>query len=54
MAGAVIERDTTLLPLSMVLKEMNMLTASYEGSPAELVKVQPSSLTRLRLFKVEG
>jgi hypothetical protein len=37
MSGAVIERDTTLLPLSMVLKEMNVLTATYEGSPAEPV-----------------
>jgi hypothetical protein len=35
MGGAVIERETTLLPLSMVLKEMNLLTATYEGSPAE-------------------
>jgi hypothetical protein len=37
MSGAVIERDTTLLPLSMVLKEMNVLTATYEGSPVEPV-----------------
>jgi hypothetical protein len=37
MGGAVIERDTTLLPLSLVLKEMNMITATYEGSPAELM-----------------
>jgi non-ribosomal peptide synthetase-like protein len=37
MGGAVIESDTTLLPLSMVLKEMNMITATYEGSPAEPV-----------------
>jgi non-ribosomal peptide synthetase-like protein len=37
MGGAVIERDTTLLPLSLVLKEMNMTTATYEGSPAEPV-----------------
>ena len=43
MGGAVIERDTTLLPLSLVLKEMNMITATYEGSPAEPVSVQPSS-----------
>ena len=43
MGGAVIERDTTLLPLSLVLKEMNLLTATYEGSPAEPVSVQPSS-----------
>jgi hypothetical protein len=25
------------LPLSLVLKEMNMITATYEGSPAEPV-----------------
>jgi len=43
MGGAVFERDTTLLPLSLVLKEMNMITATYEGSPAEPVSVQPSS-----------
>ena len=44
MGGAVIERDTTLLPLSLVLKEMNMLTATYEGSPAE--PVSGSTLSR--------
>ena len=37
MGGAVIERDSTLLPLSMVLKEMNISTATYDGSPAEAV-----------------
>jgi non-ribosomal peptide synthetase-like protein len=37
MGGAVIARDTTLLPLSLVLKEMNMLAATYQGSPAEPV-----------------
>jgi non-ribosomal peptide synthetase-like protein len=37
MGGAIIERDTTLLPSSLVLKEMTMLTATYEGSPAEPV-----------------
>jgi hypothetical protein len=37
MGGAVIERNTTLLPLSLVLKEMTLLTAVYEGSPAEPV-----------------
>jgi hypothetical protein len=37
MGGAVIERDTTVLPLSLVLKEMNLPTAAYGGSPAELV-----------------
>ncbi len=37
MGGAVIERDTTLSPLSLVLKEMNMVTATYEGSPVEPV-----------------
>ncbi|WP_334150826.1 non-ribosomal peptide synthetase [Hyphomicrobium sp.] len=35
MGGALIERDTTLLPLSLVLKEMTLLTATYEGSPVE-------------------
>jgi len=44
MSGAVIERDTTLLPLSMVLKEMNVLTGTYEGSPAE--PVSSSSLAQ--------
>jgi non-ribosomal peptide synthetase-like protein len=36
MGGAVIEPETTLLPLSLVLKEMHLSTATYEGSPAEL------------------
>jgi len=35
MGGALIERETTLLPLSLVLKEMKLFTATYEGSPAE-------------------
>lgn len=38
MGGAVIEPDTTLLPLSMVLKEMHLPTAIYEGSPTEQVE----------------
>jgi len=37
MGGAVIEPETTVLPLSMVLKEMHLSTATYEGSPAEPV-----------------
>jgi non-ribosomal peptide synthetase-like protein len=37
MGGAFIEQDTTLLPLSLVLKEMNLRTGIYEGSPAQLV-----------------
>jgi hypothetical protein len=41
MGGAVIERGTTLLPLSLVLKEMHLPTAIYEGSP-----VEPASVTR--------
>ena len=52
MGGAVIERDTTLLPLSLVLKEMNMVTATYEGSPAEPVSgstlIHDRSATRRR------
>jgi hypothetical protein len=45
MGGAFIEPDTTLLPLSLVLKEMNMLTGTYEGSPAQ--PVSPSTVLPL-------
>jgi hypothetical protein len=38
MGGVVIERGTTLLPLSLVLKEMHLPAATtYEGSPVEPV-----------------
>jgi hypothetical protein len=37
MGGVVIERDTTLLPLSLVLKDMMLLPATYQGSPVEPV-----------------
>jgi hypothetical protein len=37
MGGAMLERDTTLLPLSLVLKAMAMGTGTYQGSPAETV-----------------
>jgi non-ribosomal peptide synthetase-like protein len=37
MGGAVIEPETTILPLSLVLKEMHLPTATYAGSPAEPV-----------------
>ena len=37
MGGAVINTETTLLPLSLVLKEMHLPTAIYAGSPAEPV-----------------
>jgi non-ribosomal peptide synthetase-like protein len=44
MGGAVIEPETTLLPLSMVLKEMHLPTGTYWGSPTEPVSgVQHSS-----------
>ena len=43
MGGAVIEPATTLLPLSMVLKEMHLPTAIYEGSPTEPVSLVPHS-----------
>ncbi len=35
MGGVTVERDSTLLPLSMVLKEMNLPTGTYDGSPVE-------------------
>jgi acetyltransferase-like isoleucine patch superfamily enzyme len=37
MGGAVVERDTTLLPLSLVLKDMKLFSATYQGSPVEPV-----------------
>jgi hypothetical protein len=37
MGGAVIERDTTLMPLSLVLKDMKLFSATYQGSPVEPV-----------------
>ena len=43
MGGVLIEPETTLLPLSLVLKEMYLSTARYEGSPAEPVNSRKSS-----------
>ena len=40
IGGAVIEPDSTLLPLSMVLKEMYLPTATYSGSPTEFVSTE--------------
>jgi acetyltransferase-like isoleucine patch superfamily enzyme len=38
MGGVVIEPENTILPLSLVLKEMHLPTAgTYEGSPVEPV-----------------
>jgi len=49
MGGAVIEPDTTLYPLSLVLKEINLITGAYEGSPAQPVSgVSPSIRKDLR------
>jgi hypothetical protein len=44
MGGALIEPETTILPLSLVLKEMYLPTAVYEGSPAEQVGNAPGSV----------
>jgi non-ribosomal peptide synthetase-like protein len=46
MGGTAIERDTTVGPLSLVLKEMKLQTATYEGSPAEPVSAAPDPPTR--------
>ena len=43
MGGAVIEPGTTILPLSLVLKEMYLPTATYEGSPSEPVSESHTS-----------
>jgi len=54
MGGAVIERDTTLLPSSLVLKEMTLPTAVYEGSPAEPVSGASPGQLSLRSDEAEG
>lgn len=36
MGGAIIEPETTLLPLGMVMPEMYLPTGIYEGSPTAL------------------
>jgi hypothetical protein len=41
MGGAVIARDTALLPLSLVLKAMSLPSGIYEGSPAQPAAAQP-------------
>jgi non-ribosomal peptide synthetase-like protein len=46
MGGAVIEPETTLLPLSMVLKEMHLPTGTYWGSPTEPVSEGEAPITR--------
>jgi hypothetical protein len=37
MGGAIIEQDTNLEPLCLVLKEMHLQPGTYEGSPVQLV-----------------
>jgi carbonic anhydrase/acetyltransferase-like protein (isoleucine patch superfamily) len=49
MGGAVIEPEATLLPLSMVLKEMHLPTATYWGSPTEPVSGVQHTLLPLSL-----
>jgi non-ribosomal peptide synthetase-like protein len=48
MGGAVIETGTTLLPLSMVLKEMHLPPDTYWGSPAEPVRSLASPSARMK------
>ena len=43
MGGAVLEPGTTLLPLSLVLKEMHLSGACHEGSPAEPARSRHAS-----------
>jgi hypothetical protein len=54
MGGAVIGRDTTLMPLSLTLKEMHLITATYEGSPVEPVGGTLSFLPVVLPRRVEG
>jgi non-ribosomal peptide synthetase-like protein len=57
MGGAVIEPDTDLEPLCLVLKEMHLQTGVYEGSPADLISgssLPVSTLTQNTLPRVEN
>jgi hypothetical protein len=54
MGGAVIESGTTLLPLCMVLKEMHLPTAIYEGSPTEPVCLAPHSFRPIAELRPGG
>jgi acetyltransferase-like isoleucine patch superfamily enzyme len=47
MGGAIIDPKTTLLPLSLVLKEMYLPTGVYWGSPAEPISIGESRQNRL-------
>ena len=44
MGGAIIGPETTLLPLSLVLKEMYLSGGRYWGSPAEPVSIESGAL----------
>ena len=44
LGGAVLERDTAVQPLSLVLKEMRLTPGTYEGSPAEPASGPPPLL----------
>jgi hypothetical protein len=46
MGGAVLEPGTTLLPLSLVLKEMHLPAGVYEGSPSGPVSEMDSQALR--------
>ena len=40
MSGVVIGQDTTVLPLSLVLKDMKLSSGTYQGSPVEAIASQ--------------
>ena len=52
MGGAVVEPDTTVMPMAMVLKEMRLPTGTYHGSPSELTIAEPPDEPRVS-FKEE-
>jgi len=53
MGGAVIEPGTTIQPLGLVLKEMHLPAATYEGSPAEPVSEFHTSAPRPEAVGIE-
>jgi hypothetical protein len=52
MGGVVIEPRTTILPLSLVLKEMKLPAGTYWGSPTELVQNSQNSPQRFLVQNV--
>lgn len=54
MGGAVIEPETTVMPMGMVLKEIYLPTGVYQGSPTELTIAQETGSGRVVVKKEDS